>query len=134
MRVFIDTNILISAILGGKTPSLALLKATYPPYTGLICQQNLDELRRIFNRKFPRRIPSMESFLAITMPSLTVVPIPPQQSPAEVSIRDEKDRPILRAALAASADILLTGDKDFLESGLKTPKIMSPAEFVELAI
>ena len=42
------------------------------------------------------------------------------------------DRPILRAAIQARADILLTGDKDFLESGVKTPRIMSPAEFMNL--
>lgn len=42
-----------------------------------------------------------------------------------------KDRPILRAAIDAKADALLTGDKDFLESGVVTPKIMTPSEFLE---
>ena len=41
------------------------------------------------------------------------------------------DRPILRAAIHAGADILLTGDKDFLESGILNPKIMTAAEFVK---
>lgn len=41
------------------------------------------------------------------------------------------DRPILRAAIEAKADVLLTGDKDFLESGVKNPKIMTPAEFLQ---
>ena len=50
----------------------------------------------------------------------------------EENIRDVKDRPILRAAINAKADILLTGDKDFLESGLITPKIMTPADFLQL--
>ena len=45
-------------------------------------------------------------------------------------MRDTKDRPILRAALNANADVLLTGDKDFLESGLKKPKAMTPTEFL----
>ena len=31
----------------------------------------------------------------------------------------------------AKADILLTGDKDFLESSIKHPKILTPAEFLE---
>ena len=42
------------------------------------------------------------------------------------------DRPILRAALNAKADILLTGDKDFLESGIDTPKIMTAADFAAI--
>lgn len=49
----------------------------------------------------------------------------------ESQIRDINDRPISRAAIMAKADILLTGDKDFLESGIKHPKILTPAEFLE---
>ena len=45
-------------------------------------------------------------------------------------MRDVSDRPILRAAIAAKADILLTGDKDFLESGITNSKIMTPTEFL----
>ncbi len=42
------------------------------------------------------------------------------------------DRPILRSAIESKADVLLTGDKDFLESGLKNPVIITPAEFLNL--
>ena len=50
---------------------------------------------------------------------------------AETQIRDVNDRPILRAAIEAKADVLLTGDKDFLESGVTDPAIMTPAEFLK---
>jgi predicted nucleic acid-binding protein len=40
-----------------------------------------------------------------------------------------KDRPILLAAIDSGVDILVTGDKDFLESGLTTLKIMTAVEF-----
>ena len=33
---------------------------------------------------------------------------------------------------AARANVLLTGDKDFLESGLENPMIMTPAEFLNM--
>lgn len=39
-------------------------------------------------------------------------------------MRDINDKPILRAAIMAKADVLLTGDKDFLESNIKYPKIV----------
>ena len=48
-----------------------------------------------------------------------------------LQIRDISDRPILRAAIEAKADVLLTGDKDFLESGVNNPAIMTPAEFLK---
>ena len=50
----------------------------------------------------------------------------------ETQIRNVNDRPILRAAIEAKADVLLTGDKDFLESGVKKPAIMTPAEFLNI--
>ena len=43
-----------------------------------------------------------------------------------------KDRPILRAALNAGADLFLTGDKDFLESSVKDPRIISVPVFLEM--
>jgi predicted nucleic acid-binding protein len=49
----------------------------------------------------------------------------------EMKIRDISDRPILRAAIAANVDVIITGDKDFLESGVNDPLIMTAAEFVQ---
>lgn len=45
-------------------------------------------------------------------------------------IRDVKDRPILRAALKCNAAYLLTGDRDFLESEIKNPTIISANDFL----
>ena len=57
MRVLVDTNILISAALSSTgTPYKAFLKAVTFPNKGIICDQNIEELRRIFNRKFPQKI------------------------------------------------------------------------------
>ena len=62
--------------------------------------------------------------------TLELVPVPTEENMTETQIRDVNDRPILRAAIEAKADVLLTGDKDFLESGVKNPAIMTPAEFL----
>ena len=66
------------------------------------------------------------------MLTLEVVPTPIEEHSSEEKIRDVNDRPILRAAIYAKADILLTGDKDFLEAGLHNPQIMTAADFVEM--
>lgn len=42
------------------------------------------------------------------------------------SMRDKKDDPVLSDALFYHADIILTGDKDFLEGNIERPLIMSP--------
>lgn len=61
-----------------------------------------------------------------------MVGTPELEQEGEGDVRDTKDRPILRAAVACGADILVTGDKDFLESGLREPRIMTAAEFMAL--
>lgn len=133
MHVLIDTNILISAALSNKgTPYQAFVKAVSYPNHGLICEQNIDEMRRIFNRKFPQKISALESFLSLALLTLEVIPMPVIEYDTENQIRDINDRPILRAALYANADILLTGDKDFLESGLQKPQILTAAEFINI--
>ena len=89
-------------------------------------------MRRIFNKKFPKRLAALNKFLSTALLTLELVPIPTDESISESQVRDADDRPILRAAIEAKADVLLTGDKDFLESGLETPKILSPAEFINM--
>ena len=134
MRVLIDTNILISAALSSKgTPYQAFIKAVTYPNHGMVCEQNIDELRRIFNRKFPQKIHALETFLSLALMTLELVPTPVEEHVSESKVRDANDRPILRAAIHAKEDILLTGDKDFLESGLATPQILTAADFVNLS-
>ena len=131
MRVLIDTNVLISAALNANsTPYQAYIKATSYPNHGLICEQNVDELKRIFSKKFPNKMTALDKFLSIALLTLELVPVPKEKNRVETQIRDTNDRPILRAAIEAKADVLVTGDKDFLESGIKTPAIMTPAEFL----
>lgn len=134
MRILIDTNILISAALNPHgTPYKAFLKAVTYPNRGILCEQNIEELWRIFNRKFPTKIRILERFLAYALTVIEVVPMPAAETESEGLIRDTKDRPILRAAVNAHADILLTGDKDFLDSEVKNPRILSAANFLTLS-
>ena len=133
MKIFIDTNILISAtVWPNSIPAQAFARASSLPNIGMICQQNIDEMMNTFFDKFRTRLHLLNTFLTDTVPALMFVPIPPAFHVSESHIRDVKDRPILRAAISAGADILLTGDKDFLESGITKPRIMSASEFLKL--
>jgi len=46
-------------------------------------------------------------------------------------IADPKDHPILNAAIIADVDIIISGDKHFLDLKLEHPKTMSVAEFLD---
>ena len=54
MRILIDTNILFSAALfPDSAPAHAYLKAVTPPNVGVICRQNIEELRRTLIVNYP---------------------------------------------------------------------------------
>ena len=132
MRVMLDTNIIISAALFPKgRAAKAFYKALTPPYQPIICDYVVDELHRKFCEKFPDNMADLEAFLNNALSFIDLVPTPETETEAEKKIRDPKDRPILRAALDAHADFFLTGDKDFLESAITDPRIISVAEFLE---
>ena len=133
MRCFIDTNVLISAgLFPGSVPAFAMEKALSPPNTAIVCDYSLDEMYRVMNKKFPHRIADLESFLYRILLTVECVTTPEISEDTETEIRDVKDRPILRSALAANADILITGDKDFLESAIGHPRIMTPSQFAQI--
>lgn len=135
MKCIIDTNVLISASLfPGSVPAKAYMKAITIPNTAVVCDYSIDELQRVFNRKFPTKLHVLDSFLFILSRSVQIIDTPPDEEAVEneAAIRDAADRPILRAAYKSNADILITGDKDFLESGLEHPRILTPAEFLSL--
>ena len=134
IRIMFDTNVLISAILNDRsTPNTALLKSFEMPYVLILCDQIVDELRRIYNTKFPSRIPDMERFLSTAHYDLITLTAEDTVVFDEGAIRDIDDRPILRAARKAGVGILISGDKDFTESTITNPKIMTAAQFVQMS-
>ena len=133
MRVMIDTNIIISVILRPKgRAAQSFFKAICPPYQPLVCDYVVEELRKKIQEKFPDCVKELNDFLADILPLIQVVMTPKTRLQGEDTIRDPKDWPILRAALNAHADLLLTGDKDFLEASLSTPRVVSVAEFLDM--
>ena len=133
MTVMLDTNIIISAVLfpNGKAAD-AFYKALFPPYEPIICDYVLDELHRKFREKFPDKQIELEAFLCNVLSGIKIVPISNNEYMAENKIRDPKDRPILRSALNEHAALFLTGDKDFLESSITDPRIISVRDFLEM--
>lgn len=126
MRILIDTNILISAILfPNSKPAKALLQ-TVQYHSMVLCDRNIIELREVLKRKAPKHLPDAEVLLAELSYELI-----PAIDLSEKTIRDATDQPILNAAVIADVDIILTGDKDFLALELERPKCLTAAQFLE---
>ena len=135
MRCFLDSNIIISAgLFPNGIPAAALKKALSPPNVAIMCDYSLDEIRRVFKRKFPDKTEDLELFLSRLLFSVEFVTTPNEHHNDEIKIRDVNDRPILRAAKSAGTDILITGDKDFLDSTVTDPKIVTASQFFNNAV
>ena len=131
MIVFLDTNILFSAILFPKsTPDIALQKALNFPNIAVTSDYCLMELHRKFSEKYPSKINSLNSFLKIFMFYVRIAKTTNNFVKLEEKVRDINDRPILRSAIEINADVIITGDKDLLELNLDHPKPISPAQFL----
>lgn len=126
MRILVDTNVLFSALLFPNSKPAAALLHIAQHHEIVLCDQNIRELRDILRRKAPKYLPAAERFIA----ELTFELIPAVEF-FEKKMRDEKDQPILNAAVLADVDMILTGDKDFLSLDLDRPKCITVAEYLE---
>ena len=131
MRILLDTkHYHFSSTVSKWGCSQSIFKSRNYPNKGIICDWSIDELYRVYNRKFPDRISLLNQFLAMISTTIEIIPTPVETAADELKIRDVNDRPILRAAQNAGVDLILTGDKDFLESEVKSPTIVSPSLFL----
>jgi putative PIN family toxin of toxin-antitoxin system len=126
MRILVDTNIIVSAILFPNSVVAHVWSYVIENHHVIICKHSIRELKAVFQRKFPDNLDTLQHFLEcftceITDTEQVNIEIPP--------LRDKTDLPILMAAIAANADILLTGDKDFSDILLYKPSIMTPNTF-----
>lgn len=133
VRILIDTNILFSvALYPNSVPQKAFEKAVSLPNIGIVSYQSLEELASVFHRKLPNKLSCLEHFLVTYLCGVELISTPDTYINTESKIRDFDDRTIYRAAVKANADIILTGDKDLLESGITSPQIMTAREFLDL--
>ena len=117
MKVFFDTNVLISAFTtrGLSADLFRLVIAEHELLTGEV---NLTEFRRVLRERFkvpPAEIARVEDQLR----SHTIVARP--AAPSRFPLRDPDDAWVLASALAGGAELLVTGDKDLLSIAERAP-------------
>lgn len=126
MRVLPDTNVLVSAF---TTRGLCadLFRLVLAEHELLCADVVLEELHRVLSDRFHVPGTAVNDIIAL-LRSFEIIP-KPAKLPA-VRVRDPDDAWVLASALTASADVLVTGDKDLLAIGnLSTLRIVDPRGF-----
>lgn len=129
MRIMLDTNVLISALLFPSPRMNQLFEVIVIDHTLVISSYVIEELHKVVERKFPSKVDIIENLLSRM--SYELVYTPKNITGTLVSIRDAKDYPVIYTAIMEAVDVLVTGDKDFEELGLEKPEILTPNEFIE---
>lgn len=123
MKIALDTNVLVSAI---ATRGLCedILNLVVAQHQLVVSVTVLTELQRVLRQKM--RVPGKivrelddllhrEAIIAPKAPALSI------------AIRDATDVPVLAEAVAAGAEVLVTGDRDLLEVTDELPiRILTP--------
>ncbi len=131
LRVVIDTNVLVSAVIkpAGLQRTVLLLAVTKPARL-YVSQSILEEYREVLGRPELQIRKGLRQQLLqlIKNHSYTVVPA----KRVEVA-SDPDDNIFLECADAAGADYLVTGNLKHFPRFWKKTKIVTPREFVSLA-
>lgn len=128
MRVFLDTNVLASA-LATRGLCAELFEFVLAEHVLVASPELLAELERILTAKF--RIPAAVAtgFTNLIAESGEVMR---ESSPIPAGIPDPDDAPLIAAALAGGAKCFVTGDKALLDLGaVANMPILSPRQFWE---
>ena len=129
MRVLLDTNVLASAI---ATRGIChdILHVTLAEHELVVGEAVLAELSRVLVRKFRVDADVAKETEAFLRREAEVVGKAPRLG---LVLRDSDDIAVLEQAVAGASDVLVSGDRDFLDFAAKAPvRILSPRGFWDL--
>jgi hypothetical protein len=137
LRVVVDTSVWVSGLIIPDSPPGQVLRAMREHRFELVAswhvaQELADVLRRPRLRRYEIEQQDIENVFRLLAPALPTADL-------DVPIRDPDDAPVVAAALAGAADVIVTGDSDFLsDDALRTwlsdrgVRVATPAELPAL--
>lgn len=131
MRVVLDTNVLVSALLFTGTTSGLLPLWQKGTFTVLLSREILDEYLRVL--AYPKfQLSEAEIKGLIEQDLLPFVQVIKPGTRIRAVKRDPSDNKFLECAVAGKADVLVSGDKDLLAlRHYRQVRIQTPSRFLE---
>lgn len=128
MRVFLDANVLVSA-LATRGICADILQVVLAEHQLVLGETVLGELKRVLSEKMHVPEGAVSEAEALLRREAVVVSQPGHLA---FELRDPDDVPILAEAMESLAEVLVTGDRDFLDVADRLPVLaLSPRQFWE---
>lgn len=110
MRVLLDTNVLVSAVLFGGLPRRLLQRALRGEFEVVTSPRLMAEFEEILTARFG--LPAEIAEAARSEYEQVALLVRPRRVPRVV--RDPDDNEVLAAAMSGDAGLIVTGDRDLL--------------------
>ena len=134
MRLVLDTNVIVSALLWGGTPERLIALAGDGALELVTSHALLSELARLLSRpklaaQLERKGLTAQEVLARYVELAQVIDAPPIE---EARLRDPDDAAVLACARAAQTDLIISGDADLQTLGAyEGIPVLSPAQALQ---
>lgn len=125
LRVLIDTNVLVSAVLFGGVPGAVLEAARSGAVAGLVSLHILGEFRDVLTR--PRFGVDAGLTDALAEEIAGFCDVLRVESAGRAWTVDADDDPVVEAAVLGAADVVVTGDAHLLALTLRGLRFITPA-------
>lgn len=129
MRVMLDTNVFISALLFPSKNMNRLIECISTNHELVLSSFVVDELKAVIETKFSSEVFVIDELL--TKMNYEFVFTPDFIDLALSEIRDLNDYPVLYTAMIEDIDVLVAEDKDFADVVVERPRIYTPTVFID---
>ena len=131
VRLVLDTNVVVSALLSKTGPPARLLDAWYEgAFDIVVSEAALSELESVLGRpKFSGVESDAAEFLADRRRRGALAPDPPPGAPI---LDDPADEFLVQLALAADADAIVSGDAHLTALPASVCRVLTPRDAVRL--
>lgn len=130
IRVVLDTNIIISALIFGGIPRQVTDLIVDKAFRPVSSEELMTELRRVISERFPRARHDLEIYEKLIHKYAIVVPLGNQ---TVVVSRDPDDDKFIETAIVGNCQYIVSGDKDLLDiKTFNNINIVSAIEFLRI--
>lgn len=128
MKVFLDTNVLVSAV-AARGLCADVLREVFQSHQLVVCDDLLHEIERTLDRKIGVPDELVAEFTHLLRQDAVEAKPGPN---FDMNIRNQADARLISTALSAGADVFVTGDKELLDlAQVDDLEIISPRGFWE---
>jgi predicted nucleic acid-binding protein len=130
LRLFLDTTVLLSAILNRNKTSWALLNIRHSPLELATNLFAIKELRRALKDDYRCADEKINKSIDFVYEMCKVVKEPRKEEFLRFKLRDKNDRPIVCSAVKEKCDFLVTEDRYLKEDAEKYIPTIAPIDLV----